>query len=115
MPFQTWGPEPRCFDAPLDTPDGISVWQAVTFLTQTPDGLLSRLVEPLVGLTWGYSVADGKPTISRLARAAQPDWDGIRVTLADPIRGGKLGGHSGTLARPSACVNIGACQRQAAT
>jgi hypothetical protein len=57
------------------------VWQAVTFLTQTPDGLLSRLVEPLVGVTWGYSVAEGKPTISPLSLAAQTEWDGIRMTL----------------------------------
>jgi hypothetical protein len=80
-PFLTWGLEPRCFDAPLDTPDGISRWQAVTFLTQTPDGLLTRIVEPLVGMTWGYSVADGKPTISPLSAARQQDWDGVRVTL----------------------------------
>jgi hypothetical protein len=80
-PFLTWGLEPRCFDAPLDTPDGISRWQAVTFLTQTPDGLLTRTVEPLVGMTWGYSIADGKPTISPLSAARQQDWDGVRETL----------------------------------
>jgi hypothetical protein len=47
VPFFTWGLEPRMFDAPLDTPAGIVRWQALTFLTQTPDGLMTRMVEPL--------------------------------------------------------------------
>jgi len=81
VPFQTWGPEPRCFDAPLDTPDGISLWQAVTFLTQTPDGLLSRIVEPLVGTTWGYAIDGGIPTISALSAARQEHWDSLRSIL----------------------------------
>jgi hypothetical protein len=74
VPFLSWGLEPRCFDAPLDTPDGISRWQALSFLTQTPDGLISRVVEPLLGLTWGYSITESAPTMIPVSRAEPQDW-----------------------------------------
>src|SRR5262249_25691953 len=75
------GVEPRCFDAPLDTPDGITRWQAVTFLMQTPDGLMSRNVEPLLGVTWGHFIADGVPTINDSAHAGQSEGDGLKPIL----------------------------------
>jgi len=81
IPFFSWGVEPRCFDAPLDTPDGITRWQAVTFLMQTPDGLMSRNVEPLLGVTWGYFIADGVPTINDVEHAGQSEWDGLKPIL----------------------------------
>ena len=81
VPFYAWGSKPRMFDAPLDTPEGIVRWQALTFLTQTPDGLMSRVVEPLVGVTWGYVIEDGTPTSLPLVSAEQSDWLASRSRL----------------------------------
>jgi hypothetical protein len=82
IPYLAWGLEPRLFDAPLDTPDGISEWQAVTFLTQTPDGLMSRVVNPLLGFTWGYSISDDKPTMTPLSQVSDGHWHEARAILA---------------------------------
>jgi hypothetical protein len=82
LPYLAWGVAPRAFDAPLDTPDGVARWQAVTFLTQTPDGLMSRTVEPFVGVTWGYTIGEsGAPTIAPVAPARADDWSDVRPLL----------------------------------
>ncbi len=81
VPFIVWGREPRFFDAPLDTPEGIVRWQAVTFLTQTPDGLLSRTVDPLVGMTWGYLVDNEVPTVVPVELADPQEWSAVRGLL----------------------------------
>jgi hypothetical protein len=81
VPFYAWGSRPRMFDAPLDTPEGIVRWQASTFLTQTPDGLMSRVVEPLVGVTWGYLIEDGVPTLLPVVEAEQGDWLATKTQL----------------------------------
>jgi hypothetical protein len=81
VPFFTWGLEPRMFDAPLDTPAGIVRWQALTFLSQTPDGLMARTVEPLVGLTWGYLIDNGQPKVLPVARATQDEWQRVKSVL----------------------------------
>ena len=91
LPFLTWGLLPRCFDAPLDTPEGISQWQAVTFLTQTPDGLISRAVDPLLGFTWGYSIDGGVPTMTPLSAAEQRHWDAVTPILARECPGWTFG------------------------
>lgn len=83
IPFLVWGLEPRVFDAPLDTPAGIVRWQAVTFLTQTPDGLITRNVEPLVGVTWGYLIENERPTFLPVVQAVLEDWRGAKRVLED--------------------------------
>jgi len=74
IPYYSLGPRPTIFDAPLDTPDRICQWQALTFLTQTPDGLMSRRAVCLLGVTRGYLINDGAPTVLPVARASHDDW-----------------------------------------
>jgi hypothetical protein len=81
VPFFSYGVLPRFFDAPLDTPEGISRWQALTFLTQTRDGLMSRSSAPLLGVGWGYLIDDGVPTILPVVRASQQEWRDVREFL----------------------------------
>lgn len=81
VPFYAWGSGPRMFDAPLDTPEGIVRWQASTFLTQTPDGLMSRVVEPLIGVTWGYLIEDARPRVLPVVEAEPGDWIAIKSRL----------------------------------
>jgi hypothetical protein len=81
VPFFSYGLLPRFFDAPLDTPADISRWQALTFLTQTPDGLMSRNSVPLLGVSWGYLIDDEIPTMLPVVRATPQEWVDVREFL----------------------------------
>jgi hypothetical protein len=57
-PYMSYGIEPRLFDAPAFTEKNVD-WTARAFLTCTPDLLMTPVVEPLCGCSWGYTVTDG--------------------------------------------------------
>ncbi len=57
-PYLAFGVRPTMFDAPAIGAREVT-WRASTFLTYTPDALLSRVVSPLRGFTWGYDVVAG--------------------------------------------------------
>jgi hypothetical protein len=73
MPYLSFGIAPVLFDAPAFTERNV-VWKAWSFLTQTPDLLMSRIVEPVCGFRWGYEISDGIPTVTPLAAAQRADW-----------------------------------------
>jgi hypothetical protein len=78
-PYTSFGIEPVFFDAPTaDTSD--EEFLARTFLTYTPDCLVSPVVEPLCGFTWGY-------------RDSSKSWDVF--SLAGGLVGGAGGGDPG--------------------
>jgi hypothetical protein len=54
VPFVSFGPRPTLFDAPASTEIDIR-FVADSFLTASPDALMSRLSRPFFGLRWGYS------------------------------------------------------------
>jgi hypothetical protein len=53
VPYVSFGVEPTLFDAPSTT-DADEDWVARAFLTASPDRLMTRVVQPVVGLRWGY-------------------------------------------------------------
>jgi hypothetical protein len=81
VPFMSYGVKPICFDAPLDTPEGLRRWEALSFLTQTPDGLITRHVEPIVGLSWGYLMESDVPTLVPPTSTDAAEWQFAKAEL----------------------------------
>jgi len=60
VPFVFFGHRPTLFDAPASTESEIQ-FVADSFLTASPDGLISRRSAPCFGLRWGYATRGGEP------------------------------------------------------
>ena len=59
VPFVSLGPRPTLFDAPASTESRVR-FVADSFLTASPDGLITPTSQPCLGLRWGYStLSDG--------------------------------------------------------
>ena len=54
VPFISFGPRPTLFDAPAATESRVR-FVADSFLTASPDALITRTSRPCLGLRWGYS------------------------------------------------------------
>ena len=79
-PYLSFGIEPTLFDAPFsDAPD--LTWRARAFLTFSPDCVISRVVEPLCGFTWGFDLDNGTVTPRELTPATTGDWEAARRVL----------------------------------
>jgi hypothetical protein len=72
-PYVVFGVKPTFFDAPAMSASEAD-WHAWTFLTATPDALMTRVLEPVCGFRWGYSIAGGRPEIGEFATATASDW-----------------------------------------
>src|SRR5215204_4535559 len=81
FPYVSFGVEPTMFDAPSTVQQNVE-WIARTFLTASPDRLMTRVVAPVVGFRWGYTVRDGDVTVGALNPAADDDWLEARAPLA---------------------------------
>lgn len=94
QPFVAWGPCPRFFDAP-GTTDRPVAWHADTFLTVTPDLLMSKIVQPVCSFQWGYDVSSSgqvqpRPAVQQeldvwqqlvpLLESDCPDWEFLIAT-----------------------------------
>ena len=80
MPYVAFGVRPTYFDAPaISAPD--ADWRAATFLTATPDALLSRVIEPVCGFCWGYRRKEGVNELVDARRAEEKDWLEAREQL----------------------------------
>jgi hypothetical protein len=80
MPYVAFGVRPTYFDSPaISEPD--ADWRAATFLTATPDALLSRVIEPVCGFRWGYLRKGGVNELVDAARAEEKDWLEAREKL----------------------------------
>jgi hypothetical protein len=73
IPYLAFGVRPTVFDAPSITSRQVT-WRAETFLTYTPDAVLSRIVRPLQGFRWGYDVVDGDVTVVDLVQLGTEAW-----------------------------------------
>lgn len=80
MPYFAFGVRPTFFDAP-STDDEEYEFRAHAFLTASPDAVMSPVVEPLCGFSWGYEVVRGKPEIAQLERAGKAEWSWMRSVL----------------------------------
>ena len=80
MPYVAFGVRPTYFDAPaISAPN--ADWRAATFLTATPDVLLSRVIEPVCGFRWGYRREGGVTELVDAAPAEGKDWLEAREEL----------------------------------
>lgn len=79
-PYTSFGIDPVIFDAPAFTEKNVD-WTARTFLTYTPDCLMTPIVEPLCGFSWGYVIAEGVVTPKKLILAVIDDWVQARRVL----------------------------------
>jgi hypothetical protein len=80
MPYVAFGVRPTYFDAPaMSAPD--ADWRAATFLTATPDALLSRVIEPVCGFRWGYRREGRVTELVDAARVEEKDWLEAREKL----------------------------------
>lgn len=88
VPFVSFGPSPILSDAPASTESDIR-FIADSFLTASPDAVLSRRSAACFGLRWGYATRAGEPaelieptplassdweTALPILRGAYPDW-----------------------------------------
>jgi len=85
FPYVSFGIEPTMFDAPSTTDSGVD-WVARTFLTASPDRLMTRVVEPVLGLRWGYTLREGLPQLKDLTRTGDEDWREARLVIARQFR-----------------------------
>jgi hypothetical protein len=60
VPFTSFGVCPTLFDAPAST-ESDTTFLADSWLTASPDALISRKSFPVLGLRWGYSTRAGQP------------------------------------------------------
>src|SRR5262245_6895617 len=80
MPYVAFGVRPVYFDSPaISEPD--ADWRAATFLTASPDVLLSRVIEPVCGFRWGYRRVGGVNELVDATRAGEQDWLDVRDDL----------------------------------
>lgn len=60
VPFTSFGECPALFDAPAST-ESDTTFHADSFLTASPDALISRRSFPILGIRWGYSTRSDQP------------------------------------------------------
>lgn len=81
-PFLSFGIDPVMFDAPAtDERDARVDWTAHTYLTATPDCLMTPVVEPVCGFSWGYVLADGAVSLKPMRPSVRGDWHTSRKYL----------------------------------
>jgi hypothetical protein len=87
MPYVYWGPCPPFFDNPFTTTRGVH-WIADAFLVASPDTVMTRVVQPICGFSWGYSTEEAEtralplvnidpaawPAACAILRPQYPDW-----------------------------------------
>jgi hypothetical protein len=80
IPWCSWGVHPTLFDAPSTSHDDLE-WRADAFLAVTPDSVMTPVVEPLCGFSWGYDVRDGTPSPVPVVSAGYDQWAAMRPVL----------------------------------
>jgi hypothetical protein len=74
VPFTSFGVCPSLFDAPAST-ESDTTFLADSWLTASPDALISRESFPVLGLRWGYSTRAGQPhELHPPAQLEENDW-----------------------------------------
>jgi len=91
VPFVSFGPSPTLFDAPASTESDIR-FVADSFLTASPDALISRRSQPCVGFRWGYSTGTGRQhELLPLSPLAADDWTHALPVLEETFPGWEFG------------------------
>jgi hypothetical protein len=85
VPFVSFGPRPTLFDAPASTESTVR-FVADSFLTASPDALMTRTSRPCLGLRWGYSTLAGPsraPELLPLTEIGVAEWRDAISTLEE--------------------------------
>lgn len=80
MPYVYWGPCPAFFDNPFTTTRGVH-WTADAFLVISPDAVMTRVVQPVCGFSWGYSTEDKETRALPLTRVDPAAWPAACAVL----------------------------------
>ncbi len=87
IPFVSFGPCPTLFDAPMSTESDVH-FVADSFLTASPDALISRRSRPCAGFRWGYSTQAGRAAQLRSPTLLNDDdWRGATPILEEQFAG----------------------------
>ncbi len=73
-PFAFFGLRPELFDAPFRFPRQDLSWTAHAFLCAVPDGVMSRVVTPVLGFAWGFAVEDGAVVLAEPEPLSVSTW-----------------------------------------
>jgi hypothetical protein len=71
-PYAFYGLAPTLFDASARDTRGDLDWTAHAWLARTEIG--SRVVEPVVGFSWGFTIREREPFPSPVGELARTDW-----------------------------------------
>jgi hypothetical protein len=83
VPFVSFGVRPSLFDAPASTESDVR-FVADSFLTASPDALMSRTSHPCCGFRWGYSTETGQtPTLLRPSVLSEREWAEAQPVLRE--------------------------------
>jgi hypothetical protein len=85
VPFVSFGPCPTLFDAPASTESSVR-FVAESFLTASPDALMTRDSRPCLGLRWGYSTLEsgnGPAELLPLTGIGLDEWRDSLATLEE--------------------------------
>jgi hypothetical protein len=91
IPYLSFGIEPVLFDAPAFTERDVT-WKARSFLTASPDALMSPFIEPVCGFSWGYNITDGHVEPTSLRACDRDDWSEARRSLQERLPDWTFGG-----------------------
>jgi hypothetical protein len=75
LPYFSFGVRPVLFDAPSYGIAANVDWVAHSMLVFTPDCLMTRVVRPVCGFSWGYHLRGTAPTLVPPQITAAPDWE----------------------------------------
>jgi hypothetical protein len=92
VPYLSFGIRPTLFDAPAFATEDDVTWRASSFLTHTPDALMTPVVEPICGFRWGYDLRKGVPQPINLDEAVRTDWLDARDELTRHFPAWSFGG-----------------------
>ena len=81
MPFMSFGVRPTMFDAPADDAQPNLAWGATAFLTYTPDLLMSKVIGPVCGFSWGFDKQEGDVASRPVTAAGRPEWHAFASSL----------------------------------
>lgn len=81
MPFMSFGVRPSLFDAPAYDADPDLTWRATAFLTYTPDILISKVIGPVCGFSWGFDTRGGRVTSTPVTTAGHEEWGSFAASL----------------------------------
>lgn len=83
-PYGWHGLAPTLFDAPSRRNRELSLdWLALSFLCFSPRAVMGRDVAPLIGFSWGFTMASGEIDLVAPAPLTPADWDARLPLLSE--------------------------------